>query len=938
MSAEFQQIAPNGVRNYKSNPSLKAAGVSFIFTREQIEERIRCTKDPIYFIEKYMKIVHVDRGLIPFELYDFQKTLLKSYIDNRFTIAKLPRQVGKSTVTVAYIMWTALFGPMQNIAILANKASTSRDILAKLQLAYEHIPLWMQQGIVSWNKGSIELENGSKIIAAATASSSARGNTYNCVSGDSSIRVKIDEYETSISISKLYDLIANSSKYTCQYSDETEIRYVHREQVQTHVHENCSKRFFAPAKREDGESPYNSTKSGRNRLSRKFGELTDPLSHSLSQITNQVCHRRTQKKHGVCLCDDDAYPTLSKNNQPRIGIFERLLERVVSWKASYRGDEEKNFGGKYGKIEEHTEDIRALSEYIQGTDWAKENCGAYCEDKQKPRENTQDGGGASWHEAVGGIEAANERSCSGANPVEQGEDWHIFFGNSGENETGEIKHPPYERAQREFEKIQVLTESGYRDFHGIKETKSQRVVTVLFESGEITCTPDHKLFSNIGYIDAKDSLGKSILNHDGNFHEVLDVKDAGIIDVYDLLEVSETHSYYCNNFLVHQCIFLDEFAFVPKNIAEEFITSVYPTISSGKTTKVIMVSTPNGMNLFYKYWTDAVNKRNLYTPVEAHWSVVPGRDEAWAEDQIKQLGEEKFEQEFGCSFLGSSNTLVSAAKLSSLVWVKPTQKFNDLDIYEMPQPNHLYVIAVDTSEGQGLDYSAFTVIDCTQAPYRLVAKYYNNKISPMVYPTVIYNVACKYNNAYVLAETNNIGMQVVEVLHNDLEYENIFSTTNMGRGGQKISSGFKKNSKFGIKMTTQIKTIGCANLKSMLETDKLLIQDFDTISELTSFVASHASFSAEAGCNDDLVMTLVLFSWLTTQPTFKELTDTDVRQKIVDEKLENMQEEILPFGVINDGADDMPQTFSDSEGNVWEEGSYLGVPDAEGFLWGEDEF
>jgi predicted GIY-YIG superfamily endonuclease len=271
----FQQIVPNGIRNYKGNPNLKAANVDFIFTREQIEERIRCMKDPIYFIQKYMKIVHVDRGLVPFDLYDFQKELLTSYIENRFTIAKLPRQVGKSTVTIAYILWTVLFGPMQNIAILANKASTSRDILAKLQLAYEFIPLWMQQGIVSWNKGSIELENGSKVIAAATASSAARGSTYNV-------------------------------------------------------------------------------------------------------------------------------------------------------------------------------------------------------------------------------------------------------------------------------------------------------------------------------------------------------------------------------------IFLDEFAFVPKNIAEEFITSVYPTVSSGKTTKVIMVSTPNGMNLFYKYWTDAVNGRNLYKPIEAHWSVVPGRDDAWAADQVKQLGQEKFNQEFGC--------------------------------------------------------------------------------------------------------------------------------------------------------------------------------------------------------------------------------------------------------------------------------------------------
>lgn len=564
MSNNFHQITPDGVKNYKSNPNLKGAGVTFVFSKEQIEERIKCMQDPIYFIQKYMKIVHVDRGLVPFDLYGFQKDLLNSYIHNRFTIAKLPRQVGKSTVTIAYILWTVLFGPMQNIAILANKASTSRDILAKLQLAYEHIPLWMQQGIVSWNKGSIELENGSKVIAAATASSAARGSTYNI-------------------------------------------------------------------------------------------------------------------------------------------------------------------------------------------------------------------------------------------------------------------------------------------------------------------------------------------------------------------------------------IFLDEFAFVPKNIAEEFITSVYPTISSGKTTKVIMVSTPNGMNLFYKYWTDAVHGRNLYKPIEAHWSVVPGRDAEWAEDQIKQLGQEKFDQEFGCSFLGSSNTLISSSKLSTMAWVPPTQKINELDIYEHAIENHVYTLAVDTSEGQGLDYSAFSVIDCTEAPYKVVAKYYNNKISPMVYPTVIYNVARRYNNAHILAETNAIGMQVVEMLHGDLEYENIFSTTNMGRGGQRISSGFKKNSKLGIKMTNQIKSIGCSNLKSLIEADKLIIQDFDTISELTSFVATHSSFSAEPGCHDDLTMTLVLFAWLTTQPTFKELTDTDVRRKILEEKLESMQQEVLPFGFIDDG-NESQETFQDNEGNLWSEISTDGYFDSSGFFWKKDEY
>lgn len=538
---------PQTMRHYKGNPNLKCAGVQMQYSADQIAERIKCSQDPEYFIQTYLKIVHVDRGLVSFDLYDFQKTLLKAYENNRFVIAKLPRQVGKSTVTVAYIMWVILFGPMQNIAILANKASTARDILAKLQLAYEHIPLWMQQGIVSWNRGSIEIENGSKVVAASTAKSSIRGNTYNI-------------------------------------------------------------------------------------------------------------------------------------------------------------------------------------------------------------------------------------------------------------------------------------------------------------------------------------------------------------------------------------IFLDEFAFVPTNIAEEFITSVYPTISSGTTTKLFMVSTPNGMNLFYRYWMDAINKRNLYLPVEAHWSVVPGRDDQWAKDQIKQLGQEKFNQEFGCEFLGSSNTLIAPSKLGAMHWKAPLQKINDIDVYELPQPQHIYMMTVDTAEGQNLDYSTFAVIDVTDSPYRLVAKYRSNKISPMMLPNIIYNVAEKYNSAHVLVETNSIGIQVAEILHTDLEYENIFSTTNLGRGGQKISAGFKKNSKLGVKTTAPMKSLGCSNLKSIVEGDKLIIQDFDTIAELTSFVATGKNYAAEPGCHDDLAMTLVMFGWLAAQPLFKELTDVDIRKKMVEERENSLQEQLLPFGIISDGSapTEAKRTFKDETGENWE--------------------
>jgi hypothetical protein len=256
----------------------------------------------------------------------------------------------------------------------------------------------------------------------------------------------------------------------------------------------------------------------------------------------------------------------------------------------------------------------------------------------------------------------------------------------------------------------------------------------------------------------------------------------------------------------------------------------------------------------------------------------------------------------------------------TMPWRKPLHQINEVDVYELPQENHIYMICVDVAEGQNLDYSALTVIDVTDLPYRLVAKYRNNTVSPMMLPNIIYNVATKYNTGHVLIETNNIGTQVAEMLHSDLEYENMFSTCNMGRGGQKISAGFKKSSKLGVKTTLPIKSLGCSNLKSIIEGDKLIIQDEQIMGELSSFVATGKSYQAEAGRNDDLVMTLVLFGWLATQPVFKELTDADIRQKMLQDKERNMREEMLPFGIIATSEDytNEAETFVDDDGTYWE--------------------
>ena len=528
---------------YQGNPNLPREEYQHAFTQKEIDEYIKCANDPIYFATTYMRIINVDRGLMPFEMWDFQKEMLKTFHENRFSICKLPRQVGKTTTSVAYLLHYVLFNENANIAILANKSSTAREIMGRLQLAFEYLPRFLQQGVKEWNKGSIELANGSRAVADSTSGSSVRGRSFNVV-------------------------------------------------------------------------------------------------------------------------------------------------------------------------------------------------------------------------------------------------------------------------------------------------------------------------------------------------------------------------------------FLDEFAFVPNNIAEAFFMSTYPTISSGQSTKVIIVSTPNGLNLFYKMWQDAIEKRSLYIPIEIHWSMVPGRDEKWKEETIRNTSEDQFRQEFETEFIGSTNTLIHPSKLRTLAFKNPLAKDGDMDVYETPQPGKTYVIIADVAEGQGLDYSTFSIIDVTQVPYRQIAKYRNNKITPLLFPTILYTAARKYNDAFILVEINSIGLQVADILHNELAYENLIKIRNAkGKQGQQVTPGWTKQMQFGVKTSAQTKKIGCANLKSLIESDKLIINDEHTIMELTTFSASKQSFAAEEGNNDDLVMTLVNFGWLTAQRYFKESINTDIRKVLQEEQLQIMDQDLVPFGIIDNGLDD---TFEkDDKGDLW---------------------
>jgi hypothetical protein len=363
-------------------------------------------------------------------------------------------------------------------------------------------------------------------------------------------------------------------------------------------------------------------------------------------------------------------------------------------------------------------------------------------------------------------------------------------------------------------------------------------------------------------------------------------------------------------------LFLDEFAFVPNHIAEAFFSSVYPTITSGKTTKVIMVSTPHGMNHFYRYWHDAEKGNNDYVPTDVHWSQVPGRDSEWRRQTIANTSEQQFKIEFECEFLGSVDTLIAPSKLRAFVYEAPLIRKAGYDCYEQPIKDHNYVMTVDVARGVSEDYSAFVVVDITEFPHKVVGKYRNNEIKPMLFPNVIWEVAKNYNDAFIMCEVNDIGDQVASILNFDLEYDNLLMCSMRGRAGQVVGQGFSgKKTQLGVKMSKTVKKVGSLNLKTLIEADKLLFKDYEIISELTTFIQKSNSFEAEEGCNDDLAMCLVIFGWLVQTDYFKELTDQDVRKRLYEEQKNQLEQDMAPFGFIVDGTDE--DQFVDKEGDRW---------------------
>ena len=551
---------------YRDNPNLRRNGIdNWEYEQWQKDEIKKCIQDPIYFIRNYVKIINLDEGLVLFDMHDYQEEMVRAFHENRFSIVRIGRQSGKTTTSVGYLLWLSLFTERYSIAITANKKSLAVDILSRYQLAYENLPMWLQQGIVIWNKGSVELENGSKLLAASTAASSVRGGSFNLV-------------------------------------------------------------------------------------------------------------------------------------------------------------------------------------------------------------------------------------------------------------------------------------------------------------------------------------------------------------------------------------FMDEFAHVHNNLAEEFFTSTYPVISSGKTTKIIIVSTPRGMNLYYKMWMDAVNKKSDYFAVDIHWSRVPGRDEEWKEKTIRNTSQRQFNQEFGCEFLGSTNTLIDGSKLQTLVAIDPLDTDdvmfngmtipNEMDIFIPPikeswddetkkqiDKDHIYAMTVDVSEGKNLDYAAFSIFDVSTIPYKQVATYRNNQLHPMLFPDIIKLCAEYYNNAYVLIEINN-NPTVADTLYQDLEYENVLKVYAGNKKAQQISESGKATQN-GVNMSPLVKRVGCTTLKTLIETDKLQLNSGDTIYELTRFIATNNSFAAEEGANDDLAMTLVIFAWLTTQKLFIELSSTDIRKRL---QIENnyAKEEEYDIPPMPQFSNPLMDKFTLEDGDLWE--------------------
>lgn len=389
-------------------------------------------------------------------------------------------------------------------------------------------------------------------------------------------------------------------------------------------------------------------------------------------------------------------------------------------------------------------------------------------------------------------------------------------------------------------------------------------------------------------------------------------------------------------------LYIDETAFLDN--WNEFYASVFPTLTSGKTTKMLFTSTPNGLNHFHNFWKGAteglpdengVVTKNGFVPIFAPWYRIPGRDDAWKQEILKSLNYDydKFNQEYEGEFIGSSGTLLNSTTLKNLLPRPPVVRNDFLSQFELPITErddkgnitleHVYCLIADVSRGKGLDYSAFSIFDVTSIPYKQVCTYRNNRITPTDYAAVIFQLAKFYNNAYTLIETNDLGEQVASIVGFDYGYENVLSTESSGRAGKRLSTGFGRAVEYGVRTTDSVKRLGCSVLKLMLEQQKLIVNDVHTIKELATFSRSGGSYAAERGFHDDMVMGLVLFAFMTQDDYFKELSNSDILSHLRDSTDEDLYEDLLPFGICQSATSELETKYVKFKGErgVWSEHS-----------------
>jgi hypothetical protein len=437
--------------------------------------------------------------------------------------------------------------------------------------------------------------------------------------------------------------------------------------------------------------------------------------------------------------------------------------------------------------------------------------------------------------------------------------------------------------------IEVLTHKGFKSFDGILDKGiSDHLLEITFSNNKnIKCTPDHELLMS----DGETYIPAIFLQVDDCLYPEVFIKSINQIEnenVYDLLNVEDTNAYYTNGIVSHNCIFMDEFAFVQN--ANEFYTSTYPVISSGKETKVIITSTPNGVgNMFYKLWEGSIQKSNEFKGFRIRWEDVPGRDEEWKRQTIANTSELQFDQEYSCSFIGSSQTLVSSESLLGLSAIEPLKRQHGINYYYEPEEGHDYIMTVDVSKGRGQDYSTFSVIDISSMPFKVVCTYRDNMVSPLIFPEYIMRGAKQYNEALVVIENNDAGMVVCNAIYYDYEYDNTF-----------VQSSTKSNG-IGVTMSKRVKRIGCSNLKDLLESGKLQICDAHTIQELSSFEPKGDSYAASGSTHDDMVMNLVMFAWFVSTDAFGGMSNVDLKELLYSDKIKEMEEDLPPFGIINNG-------------------------------------